>query len=233
MESIRRARTAGTVGIIAGVLWIISWAIQAFMAPTIGTGSWRAEQAVATVALFGSAFLFFGLAWARTAGDGKIVRTILVINSIAWLLIGVATASAAITGEEWGGALGGVLFPIGAMISAPATVVVGIIIAVKHRLGGWQRWMPLVFRRRQRDPALHAQPPSANRRRRPEPGGPQRTSRPVCPDPAGRDRAADRDLSRPTGIVARAAGTSAGRLAEDRARHPTSAIRRHSSGSAT
>jgi hypothetical protein len=145
MESIRHARTAGTVGIVAGVLWIISWAVHAVMAPKIGSGNWYAEQAVATVALFGSAFLLFGLAWARTAGDGKIVRTILVINAIAWLLLGVATASAVITGDEWGGALGGVLFPVGGMLSAPAAVVTGIIIAVKRRLGGWQRWTPLVF----------------------------------------------------------------------------------------
>ena len=144
MERIRQARTAGTIGIVVGVFWLIEWSLEAFVDPSIGSGTWYATQILATALLFGTAVLMFGLAALHPAGDGRLARTILALNWVAWLSLTVGGIGMLIQGNEDNGPLT-VFFPIGGILGTLSLVVSGILIAVTRRVLGWQRWAALVF----------------------------------------------------------------------------------------
>jgi hypothetical protein len=144
MERIRQARTAGTIGIVVGVFWLIEWSLEAFVDPPIGSGTWYVAQILATALLLGTAVLMFGLAALRPAGDGRLARTILALNWVAWLSLTVGGIGMLIQGNEDNGPLT-VFFPIGGILGTLSLMVSGILIAVKRRVLGWQRWAVLVF----------------------------------------------------------------------------------------
>lgn len=144
MERIRQARAAGTIGIVVGVLWLVEWAIEAFADPSIGSTAWYLTQTLATALLFGTAVLMFGLAALRPAGDGRVARTVLALNWIAWLSLTVGGIGFLIQGNEDNGPLT-VFFPIGGILGTLGLLVSGILVAVKRRLLGWQRWAVLIF----------------------------------------------------------------------------------------
>jgi hypothetical protein len=144
MERIRQARAAGTIGIVVAALWLVNWAFETFVDPPIGGGAWYAGQILATILLLGTAVLMFGLAALRPAGDGRVARTILALPGVAWLSLAVGGIGMLIRGDEETGPLT-VFFPIGGILGTLALLVGGILIAVRGRIPGWQRWMTLVF----------------------------------------------------------------------------------------
>ncbi|MFI6071466.1 hypothetical protein ACIA5C_07730 [Actinoplanes sp. NPDC051343] len=144
MERIRQARTAGTIGIVVGVLWLVEWALEAFVDPSIGSPTWYLTQTLATALLLGTAVLMFGLAAPHPAGDGRVARTILALNWIAWLSLTVGGIGFLTQGNEDNGPLT-VFFPIGGILGTLSLLVSGILVAVKRRVLGWQRWAVLIF----------------------------------------------------------------------------------------
>jgi hypothetical protein len=144
MERIRQARTAGTAGIAVGVLWLLEWTSEAFVDPPIGGGGWYAEQSAATVALFGTAVLLFGLAALRPAGDGRVARTFLALNWVAWLSLTLGGIGMLIRGDESDGPMS-LFFPIGGILGSLSLLVSGILVAVRRGLPGWRRWAVLAF----------------------------------------------------------------------------------------
>ena len=144
MDRIRQARTAGTVGIVVGVLWLVEWALEAFIDPSIGSPTWYLTQTLATALLLGTAVLMFGLAALRPAGDGRAARAVLALNWVAWLSLTVGGIGFLIQGNEDNGPLT-VFFPIGGILGTLSLLVSGILVAVKRRLLGWQRWAVLIF----------------------------------------------------------------------------------------
>jgi hypothetical protein len=143
MERIRLARTAGAIGIVVGVLWLVNWTLETFADPPIGGGVWYADQSLATILLFGTAVLMFGLAALRPAGDGRVARTILALNWVAWLSLTIGGIGMLIRGDEDSGPLT-VFFPIGGILGTLTLLVSGILVAVKRRIAGWQRWAVLI-----------------------------------------------------------------------------------------
>lgn len=144
MQRIRTARAAGTAGIIVGALWLASWTAEAIDEAGEGTGLWYAEQILATVALLGTAVLMFGLAALRPAGDGRVARTVLALNWVAWLSLTLGGIGMLATGDEDAGPLG-VFFPIGGILGTFTALCGGILVAVRGRVEGWPRWALLVF----------------------------------------------------------------------------------------
>jgi hypothetical protein len=144
MERIRQAHTAGTIGIVVGALWLVAWAVEAFVDPSIGSGTWYVVQSLAVTLLFGTAVLMFGLAALHPAGDGRVARAILALNWVAWLSLTLGGIGMLIQGDEDNGPLT-VFFPIGGILGTLTLLVSGILVAVKRRVLGWQRWTVLIF----------------------------------------------------------------------------------------
>jgi hypothetical protein len=144
MERIRQARTAGAAGIVTGLLWLVNWAFEAFVDPPVGGGAWYAGQSLATVALFGTAVLMFGLAALRPAGDGRVARTFLALNWVAWLSLTLGGIGMLIRGDESDGPMT-LFFPIGGILGTLSLLVSGILVAVRRGLPGWRRWAVLAF----------------------------------------------------------------------------------------
>ncbi|GAA3261529.1 hypothetical protein ACFO1B_55730 [Dactylosporangium siamense] len=139
-----RIRITGTVGLVTGLLWLVNWAFEAFVDPPVGGGQWYAGQVVATVALFGTAVLLFGLAALRPAGDGRVARTFLALNWVAWLSLTLGGIGMLIHGDESEGPMT-LFFPIGGILGTVSLLVSGILVAVRRGLPGWRRWVLLAF----------------------------------------------------------------------------------------
>jgi hypothetical protein len=142
MELDRRARLAGTAGIVAALFWLANWTYLLFVETSAADGGakWYIGQALAAAAILGTAVLAAGLWAVRAGGPGRFARFALAAWTIAWLLIlAGATALIATRNED------NPLFPIGGVLGTLAGIAGGIVIARAGVLDNWRRWTPLAL----------------------------------------------------------------------------------------
>lgn len=138
-----RVRTAGFIGMVGGVLWIISVILQYSLGLFTPDGSpvWIIHQLVALAGMSCSMAGFLGLLWGQ-AFRGRLGPLGIIMHILGWGLIFIGGLALLVIGPADSPLF--LVFPIGGNLHDFAYLFIGIAAIISGRGSGWQRWMPLV-----------------------------------------------------------------------------------------
>jgi len=137
------ARKAGVIGMVGGVLWIVSLIMQhGFGAGLNSSSLYVVHEVIALTALISMNVGFLGLIWGGAfrrrfgtfaVGVHVLAYTLIVLGGIAALVLGDAAGPLFL------------LFPIGGALEGVGQMLIVIAVLATARWEGWQRWIPLFY----------------------------------------------------------------------------------------
>jgi hypothetical protein len=143
MHTSSHARTAGVIGMIGGVLWIISVILQNSLGLFSADVS-RLELAhslLALVAMSSAQAGFLGLLWGQ-AFRGRLGPLGITVHVLGWGLIFIGGLGLLTIGPAESPLF--LVFPIGGNFHDYGYLFIGIAAVISARWSGWQRWIPLI-----------------------------------------------------------------------------------------
>jgi hypothetical protein len=143
MSIASRVRTAGVIGMVGGVLWIISIIMEYSLGMFEPDGSplWVVQQLLALAGMICSMAGFLGLLWGQ-AFRGRLGPVGIIMHILGWVLI--AIGGLGLIFLPTGDSPLFLVFPIGGNLHDFGYLFMGIAAIISGRWSGWQRWMPLV-----------------------------------------------------------------------------------------
>lgn len=143
MRNSSLARTAGMIGMVGGVLWIVSVILQDGFG--VGGNSGALALVAEVSALLGLTSMnigFLGLIWGG-AFRGRFGTFAVALHVLAYSLIVVGGIAALVLGEAAGPLL--LVFPIGGALQGPSQLLIAVAAIATARWTAWQRWIPLFY----------------------------------------------------------------------------------------
>jgi len=143
MSTASRVRTAGVIGMIGGVLWIISIIMEYSLGIFNPDGSplRLIHEVLALAGMSCSMASFLGLLWGQ-AFRGRLGRLGIILHILGWGLIFIGGLALLVIGPADSPLF--LVFPIGGNLHDFGYLLIGIAAIISGRWSGWQRWMPLV-----------------------------------------------------------------------------------------
>jgi hypothetical protein len=143
MSTSSRVRNAGLIGMVGGILWIIS----IIMEYSLGLFSHDGSPLDVTCTLLSLAGMscsmagFLGLLWGK-AFRGRLGPVGIIMYILGWGLIFIGGLGLLVIGPAESPQF--LVFPFGGNLHSFGYLFIGIATVTSGRWIGWQRWMPLV-----------------------------------------------------------------------------------------